>query len=101
MKKGLLYYSIVITIIFSLKIDPLLASDNVSNLQITQSIRGVILDKESRIKLEGAIIHIPGINRHTLSSINGNFELKNIPIGRHNIEIQYFGYKNNILIQYY
>ena len=102
MKKGLLYYSIVTTIIFSLKIDSLLAYDYMSNPQITQSIKGVILDKESRIKLEGAIIYIPGINRYTSSSINGNFELNNIPIGRHNIEIQYFGYKkqyiNSILL---
>ncbi len=62
--------------------------------QITQTIRGTIMDKAAETPLVGAAIIVNGITP-TLGSVtdeNGNFSLKNVPTGRHQLTISFIGY---------
>ena len=67
-----------------------LASDN-----LTQTIRGTVTDAVSGYPLTGAYVILvnsdPKIGGTT--DINGMFELKNIPIGRQSLQINYIGYE--------
>lgn len=62
---------------------------------ITQTIRGSIIDKNTKVSLPGANVivlqtdPILGVS----SDENGNFRLENIPIGRVGLKISYIGYK--------
>ncbi len=82
----------------------LLCSSAIIAQQITQTIRGRIIDQESKIPLIGANVLFPDSEEisGTSTDVDGYFRLENIPIGRHNIEITYIGYEPrkmaNILI---
>jgi hypothetical protein len=61
---------------------------------LLQNIKGTVMDKDSRIPLPGAMVMIlesdPVIGSVTDSE--GNFTLRNIPVGRYNLRITYVGY---------
>ncbi|MFC2138954.1 carboxypeptidase-like regulatory domain-containing protein, partial [Bacteroidota bacterium] len=63
---------------------------------LTQVVKGKILDKESQISLPGANVVILGTNPviGTVSDPEGNFRLENVPIGRYNIQISFIGYES-------
>ena len=65
----------------------------------TQTIRGIVLDRESKATLPGANVIILGTNPMigTASNIDGEFELKNVPIGRHDIKVLFLGYEDAIV----
>ena len=71
----------------------------------TQNIRGTILDKDAQIPLIGATVSITTVEPllGTTTDLDGNFRIENVPIGRHNILIEYLGYEpifvNNILLK--
>lgn len=63
--------------------------------EFTQTVRGRIVDEDSKLPLIGAtIIHLNSdpING-TSTDIDGKFELKGIPIGRHSFQVKYLGYE--------
>ena len=66
---------------------------------LTQTIKGVILDKDSEMPLIGANVIVSSTDEMvgTSADENGEFKLENIPIGRHTIEITYIGYEPTIL----
>ncbi|MCK4698785.1 MAG: carboxypeptidase-like regulatory domain-containing protein, partial [Bacteroidales bacterium] len=72
--------------------------------QLTQTIRGVIVDKLSKIPLPGATIALFGCETTTgtSSDVNGNFRLEKVPIGRRTIQIRFLGYEsitiNNLIV---
>ncbi len=61
----------------------------------SQTIKGVVIDQDSRQPLIGATVMIensdPSIG--TSTDINGAFRLENVPVGRHQIRCQYLGYQ--------
>ncbi len=65
---------------------------------LTQTIKGIVLDKDNRRPLAGATVSIAddSIQQAVLSSENGGFMLKNIPVGRRRIQCTYSGYENYI-----
>ena len=65
----------------------------------TQTIKGTITDKDSKIPLIGANIHVKSLPEPvgTSTDVEGNFRLNDIPIGRHDIEISYIGYEPMVL----
>ncbi len=85
MKKPLLLLSIIITTIG-------LYAQN----ELTQTIRGVIIDKQSQTVLPGASIILSGSNPTigTTADIYGNFKLERVPIGRQSINISFIGYNS-------
>ncbi|WP_282125959.1 TonB-dependent receptor [Marinifilum flexuosum] len=69
------------------------------NLQaqgLRQTIKGKIVSKETEEPLAFANIHVkdtdPTIG--ATSDFDGNYELKNVPVGRVNIEVSYIGYES-------
>lgn len=60
---------------------------------LTQTIRGTVLDADSRLPLIGATIYLnPGVG--TTTDENGNFRLENVPVGRVDLALSYVGYEN-------
>jgi hypothetical protein len=57
-------------------------------------IRGSIIDQQSETPLIGATVILLGIEPviGTLSDAEGRFELKDVPVGRHSIQVSYLGY---------
>ena len=62
---------------------------------ITQTIKGVVLDKQSQIPLEGVIVKVVNSNPLLIASSNatGEFKIQNVPIGRWQIQFQLITYK--------
>jgi hypothetical protein len=63
--------------------------------QITQTIRGTIVEANTEFPVAGATIFLlntePVIG--TISDENGIFRLEKIPVGRHSLQIKFIGYK--------
>lgn len=72
--------------------------------EYTQTIRGTVVDKQSSYPLEGVIVAVTSTSpqKGALSNEKGEFEITNVPIGRHTIIFQYLGYEqvgmNNVLV---
>lgn len=68
--------------------------------QVTQTIRGKVIDKESRTPLPGATVILTSdtskLNGVT-TDVNGNFRFEQIPVGKHNITVSFIGYKEQAL----
>lgn len=60
------------------------------------SLKGKITD-EYKQSLMGASVFLPELNKGTITDIQGNFELKNLPEGKMKIQISYIGYANEII----
>lgn len=67
--------------------------------ELTQTIRGTIVDKISRSSLPGATIIILKSNPliGSTSDADGNFKLTKVPVGSHSIKISFIGYKDLVL----
>ena len=65
---------------------------------LTQTIKGTVIDKDSRRLLSGATISIAddSIQQAVVTNDNGDFILSNIPVGRHRLQCTYSGYENYI-----
>ena len=65
--------------------------------QITQTVRGKIVDQDSQMPLIGATIFIVGSNP-ILGSVTdgeGNFRITGVPIGRVTLKVSYMGYEEH------
>ncbi|TAE66156.1 MAG: carboxypeptidase-like regulatory domain-containing protein, partial [Bacteroidetes bacterium] len=67
--------------------------------QATQTIKGQITDKDSRYPLIGVTVVVTDIEPivGTMTDDNGEFRLKNVPIGRHTLKVTYLGYKEQTI----
>ncbi len=63
--------------------------------KLTQTVRGTILDADSKLPLIGATVKIPGTNplMGATTNVDGKFRMENIPIGRITLELSYMGYE--------
>jgi hypothetical protein len=61
----------------------------------TQTIKGIITDKESKFTIPGVTVKLLSAQTPVATSTNadGVFRLTNVPVGRHIIEVTYMGYK--------
>jgi hypothetical protein len=66
---------------------------------ITQTVKGEVTDNETKVPLIGATVVVLGTNPllGVTTDLNGNFKLKNVPIGRYNIQFNYMGYDPSIV----
>jgi CarboxypepD_reg-like domain len=66
---------------------------------LTQTIRGKIYDKDNNLPLIGANVIILGSEPLivTTSDVDGNFRLKNVPVGRITIQLSYVGYETKTI----
>jgi len=77
----------------------LLLAANISYSQnLTQTIKGTVIDKDSRRPLAGATVSIAddSVKANVLTDTQGNFLLINIPVGRRSIHCSFSGYENYI-----
>jgi hypothetical protein len=67
--------------------------------QINQTIRGTIIDKDSQAPLVGATIVVAGTNPiiGSVTDVDGNFRLTNVPIGRVTLKITFMGYEERTI----
>ena len=74
------------------------------NLFGQQTIRGTVIDQQTLVPLVGARVLLldsyPAKGANT--DKNGDFRITNIPVGRHSIQITYYGYapviRNNLIV---
>ncbi|MFU8843227.1 MAG: TonB-dependent receptor [Bacteroidales bacterium] len=63
--------------------------------ELTQTVKGTIVDVDSRVPLPGATIVI--LDSDPLTGVstdeNGNFRLEHVPLGRYNLLASYIGYE--------
>ncbi len=66
---------------------------------LTQTIRGRVIDKETRVPLPGANVIMLDTTQllGTATNLDGYFRLENIPVGRVGIRISYLGYAPVVL----
>ena len=88
MKKIILCISITVIVTF-----------NAFNQDITQVVRGKIVDAETQVALPFATVTIvtmdPPIG--AISDADGNFRIENVQVGRNNIQISYVGYESKVI----
>jgi hypothetical protein len=62
----------------------------------SQTIRGTVIDADSKLPLTGAVVKVVGTEPliGTLTDENGNFRLDNVPIGRVSVQLYLLGYQN-------
>ncbi len=67
--------------------------------ELTQTIKGMVVDNESQISLPGATIVIINSKplRGTISDNDGNFRLDNVPVGRISLKISFVGYEDRYI----
>ncbi len=66
---------------------------------LTQTIRGQIIDTDSKQPLIGVTIFMVGTNppKGTTSDINGNFRITEVPVGRATLQLTYLGYETRTI----
>lgn len=66
--------------------------------QMTQTVRGVIEDQDSKMPLIGATVQIIGSNPlvGTISDMEGRFRIENVPIGRISLKINFIGFEERV-----
>jgi len=66
---------------------------------LTQTVRGTIVDNDSKSPLLFAQVIIQGADPliGAVTDVNGNFKLENIPVGRITLQLSYVGYENKTI----
>jgi len=65
--------------------------------QITQTIRGKVIEKETQSEIVGAEVYLTTDTTKktgTTTDVNGDFRLDNVEIGRHSLKISFIGYSD-------
>jgi hypothetical protein len=64
--------------------------------QRTQRVKGIVADKESKSPLVGVTISVTSVTPAigTVTDLNGNYIIENVPVGKHNLSITYIGYQS-------
>ena len=80
------YYVISIICIYT----TLLTAQN-----ITQTVKGRIIDKESHVPIEFATIYLSNTNFSSgaISDENGYYKIENVPVGRITLQVSFVGYE--------
>lgn len=67
--------------------------------QPTQTIRGTVTDKVSQTPMTGAAVVVLGTVpvKGATADLNGQFIIRDVPVGRQNIKVTYMGYKEVVI----
>ncbi|HHU58100.1 MAG TPA: TonB-dependent receptor [Bacteroidales bacterium] len=87
--------SVIIIMVVSLLFPEIIFAQNTE--QLTQTIRGRITDKASGELLAFVNVGIMNTQMGSTTDENGQFVLKNVPIGRHTIYVSSIGYETAII----
>lgn len=90
MKQFISSTSVIICILFSTNM-------YAQNNKPTQIIRGVVIDNASGTPIPYVTVGLLDIpQKGTTTDNNGRFELKNVPVGRHDLQASYLGYEPTV-----
>ena len=64
--------------------------------QKTQIIKGFVKDKITQQPIIGASILVEGTSLGAATDLDGNFEMKSVPVGRHSLICTYIGYESYV-----
>jgi hypothetical protein len=64
---------------------------------LTQTVRGRVVDKDSGLPIPGVNVFIASPLKGSVTDLDGNFRLKDIPVGRHQLEVSCMGYEGKSL----
>jgi len=66
---------------------------------LTQTVRGTIIDTDSQLPLIGAGLMIPGTDPlvGTVTNLKGEFRFENLPLGRITLQLSYLGYESKTI----
>ncbi len=83
----------IVLLLITLISIPLIAQD------LTQTIKGTVLDKQGEYPLFGVNVLLLGSDEFvgTTTDLDGNFKLENVPIGRQALKLTYIGYQEAVL----
>ncbi len=72
-------------------------SININAQPLTQTVRGIIADKQSKETLIGASVVLmdSAQAKGSTSDLNGNFRIEKVAVGRRSFKISYIGYREN------
>lgn len=64
--------------------------------QLTQTIKGTVIDEASQVTLPGANVFIIGTDpvKGTITNMEGAFSLAGVPVGRVHLKVTYMGYES-------
>jgi len=67
--------------------------------KLTQTVRGTIIDTDSKLALIGATVVIVGTNPpiSAATDANGNFRIEKVPVGRIILQLSYIGYETKTI----
>ena len=70
-----------------------------SQEKLNQTLRGIVIDRETHIPLPGVNIILPETKpqQGTISDENGNFRFEKVNVGRQTIRASYIGYKTKVI----
>ena len=68
-----------------------LLTDGLAQAQ-NATIRGRIVG-EDYLPLPGAQVYIPSLNKGSISDVNGQYRLANLPVGTYEVKVSYLGYQ--------
>jgi hypothetical protein len=66
---------------------------NLSGQELTQTLRGRVIDQQSEMPLPGVNIVIIDQSLGTVTDLDGYYELENVPIGRITVQFSFIGYE--------
>lgn len=72
---------------------------NITAQTLTQTIRGRLIDEDSKSPLIGANIILPGTNplKGAITDVDGHYRLEKVPLGRFDIQVRYIGYEEKTI----
>lgn len=81
--------------IFIIQIIALLSLNFAHAQKITQTIKGTVIDKESKVTLPGASVYLSDMSPviGAVSNPDGTFRIEGVETGRHSLCVSYIGYK--------
>jgi len=65
--------------------------------QLTQTIRGKVVDQLLQKALAGATVSIDGITKSVITQSDGSFRINDVSVGSHQIQVSFIGFKDATL----
>ncbi|MEQ8684483.1 MAG: carboxypeptidase-like regulatory domain-containing protein [Imperialibacter sp.] len=66
---------------------------------LTQTVKGQVLDAQSLAPVPGATVMIVNSSpiKGAVTDLDGNFKIEKVPVGRHHVQISFVGYENKVI----
>src|ERR1700744_4409226 len=97
--KQFLYFSLLL--VFIQPLQGLTQNKNTIHNDFTQIIKGIVIDKSTKLILQGVTVKVSSIDpvKTAATDVNGIYKILNVPVGRHTLEISHTGYQQVTLTE--